>query len=341
MSHTRRLRLALVPFVAAIAFGGLAAPARAAVPADTLGTFRGAANVGGIQAYEAWRGRPVHRVLDFLADDDWGKIAAPTWWVNTWSASPYRTRLIYSVPLLPRTGGTLAQGARGDFNAHFRKLAQLLVAKGQGGVTLRLGWEFNGNWYRWNVGVPNGPANYAAYWRQIVTTMRAVPGAAFKFDWCTNNGSVPYELNPENAYPGDAYVDYIAQDVYDQAWPATGNAATRWKQIRTKRYGLDWLVAFAAKHGKRVAVPEWGLGYDANGGGDAPYFVARMHEWLAARNVAYSNQWEYTDTPRLMTGRNPRSAVEFLRRFGADPIAANSARHRKHRRHVRKRAASR
>ena len=304
----------------------LAAQPASAAPGDTLGVYRGAASPGEVRAYEAWLGRPVYRVHDFLADDDWSKIANPTWWLRTWGQSPYGTRMMYSVPMLPRTGGTLAQGAAGAYNGYFRQLAQRLVAEGQGAVTLRLGWEFNGDWYRWRVsGVAGGAASYAAYWRQIVATMRSVPGAAFTFDWCTNNGSVPSTLNPETAYPGDAYVDYISQDVYDQAYPATRDPATRWASIAGRPYGLNWLVGFAARHGKRIAIPEWGLGYNAYGGGDDPYFVAQMYAFIARTNPAYHVHWEYSVPPRLMTGRNPRAAAEFRRLFGPQPAVLSPA----------------
>ena len=314
-SFTRRFaRRTLVTAASAATLLSLAAPASAA-PRDSLGTYRGAVNVEGIRQYEAWRGGRVHRVLDFLADDDWSKIAAPTWWVDGWSASPYRTRLVYSVPLLPRGRGTLARGARGRYDRHFRRLATLLVRKGQARVTLRLGWEFNGDWYRWHIGRRRGAAHYAAYWRRIVRTMRAVPGAAFKFDWCTNNGSVPWDMSPEPAYPGDAYVDYVSQDVYDQSWPAIADPARRWRSIHRRPFGLRWLVRFADRHDKRIALPEWGLGYDAYGGGDDPYFIRKMHRFIARHRPAYHNQWEYTEAPRLMTGRNPWAARAFLRRF--------------------------
>ncbi len=45
------------------------------------------------------------------------------------------------------------------------------------------------------------------YFRHIVTTMRSVPGAAFRFVWNPTSGPEPEAA--QNAYPGDAYVDYV------------------------------------------------------------------------------------------------------------------------------------
>lgn len=301
--------------VLATAFFSVASLALAASPGATAGVFRGTGNPDAIRAYEAWTGRPVYRVLDFLADDDWEKIASPTWWVDTWSASPYRTRMVYSVPMLPRSGGSLAKGATGAYDRHFKRLARLLVAKGQAGVTLRLGWEFNIDRYRW--AAARAPARYAAYWRRIVAAMRSVPGAAFKFDWCANNGSVPWTFDPAKAYPGDRYVDFISVDVYDQSWPATSDPVRRWADIYGRRYGIKWLRGFASAHGKRVAFPEWGLGYNRHGGGDDPYFVAKMYDLIDRVAPAYHDVWEVTELPSLMGGRNPHAATKFLALFGA------------------------
>lgn len=294
----------------------LAAPAaaQAADPVSTMGTYRGASNIAGIQEWEAWRGAPAQQALDFLADEDWSKIATPYWWVGNWSTSQYKDRMVYSIPMLPKTESSLAEGATGAYDHHFRSLAQMLVDNGQGRSTIRIGWEFNGNWYRWRVDT-GGTANYAAYYRRIVTAMRAVPGADFKFDWTTNNGSVPATVNPEEAYPGDAYVDFISQDVYDQSWPAAADAAERWNSILQRPYGLNWVAAFAAAHGKPIGIPEWGIGYwnSPNGGGDSPYFFEKMHEWISQHDVAYTNYWEY-EGARLMT-ENPMSAATFERLF--------------------------
>jgi Glycosyl hydrolase family 26 len=304
-----------------------AAPAHAAAPAQTVGVFRGAVNARAVAEWEAWLGRPAHRVLDFLARENWTKIGAPDWWVGNWGRSPYRDRVVYSVPLLPNTPSTLAAGARGAYDAHFARLARLLVAHGQGRATIRLGWEFNGRWYRWNAA--RNPRAFVVYWRRVVSAMRRQPGAAFRFDWCPNLGRGT--IAPRRVYPGDAYVDFIGADVYDHGWrPGYRRPEVRWRELRDQPYGLRWQRRFARTHRKRVSFPEWGLveRADGHGGGDSPYFVRHMHRWIATSNVAYHNYFE-VDTPgaaiRLMTGRFPRAARTFRRLFGRGARAAGRA----------------
>jgi hypothetical protein len=291
-----------------------------------LGVYRGGGNTSGVRGFEAWLNRPVDVALDFLADSTWNDIASPTWWASRWAATPYR--VVYSVPMLPASGGTLQQGAGGAYNAQFRKLAETLVARGQGDSIIRIGWEFNGSWTRWNAQAD--PGAFATYWRQIVQTMRAVRGASFSFDWSPNRGRG--SVAPDLAYPGDGYVDYIGMDSYDTGW-AEGwrDPVRRWQTMLTEPYGLEWHRRFASQHRKQMSYPEWGLWVrdDGHGGGDSPYYIEKMHDWIERNNVAYHSYFE-ADAPdgehRLMTGQFPRGAAAFRAAFGraaaAPPLAA-------------------
>ncbi|MGH2943213.1 MAG: glycoside hydrolase family 26 protein [Solirubrobacteraceae bacterium] len=304
----------------------LPALARAASPPNTLGVYAGAGNPASVARFETNVGRPVVTVHDALARENWANLSNPTWFVNQWNASAYRQRVLYSVPMLPDSGGTLAEGAKGAYNGYFRTLAQRFVAAGAGSAVLRIGPEFNGFWFRWSITAANSGASYAAFWRQIVTTMRAVPGANFKFDWCANNGSSwvnGQQLQAESAYPGDAYVDYIGLDVYDQSWgPNHASPAGRWSELYYQRNGLRWHRDFAAAHGKPMTFPEWGLANraDGYGGGDAPYFIEQMYEWIRTNNVAYHMYFEHTDGSgdyALFSGGAPNASLRFVELFGA------------------------
>jgi len=296
----------------------------AANPAATLGVYAGSGSPDAVAAFEARLGRNLNQVHDYQPKDRWSSLADITWPLSRWNASRYAHRVTYSIPMLPDSGGTLAEGAAGVYNAHFRNLALALVAAGDRDVKLRLGWEFNGNWFKWSIGVPNGAVDYGAYWRQIVKTMRSVPGASFKFDWCANNGSSYVNgrsLDAASAYPGDAYVDYIGMDVYDQSWSAQrADPSARWNEYVTRKDGLEWQRAFAAAHRKQISFPEWGIGHrtDGYGGGDSPYFIERMYEWIRTNPVAYHDYFEFADSvldARLFGGRSPKASARFIELF--------------------------
>jgi hypothetical protein len=310
-----------------LVLAGATAPAPAvAAPGDQLGAYTGAGNTQGSQAFGTRVGRTLTHAHDFVDATTWASMNDVAWLAQKWRLAGYTNGLVLTVPMIPDSGGTLASGAAGEYNQHFRTLAETLVANGQQTAVLRLGPEFNGNWFPWSIGVANGGALYAAYFRQIVNAMRAVPGSSFRFDWCANMGSAytasGAQLDAESAYPGDAYVDYIGLDVYDQSW-ATWKAdpAARWNEFLNVRHGLRWHERFAAAHGKPMTFPEWGLASraDGNGGGDTPFFVEQMYWWLHAHDVAYHLYFESRDPNGeygVFSGRFPKAARRFVEYFG-------------------------
>ncbi|WP_233585207.1 glycosyl hydrolase [Corallococcus sp. CA054B] len=155
-------------------------------------------------------------------------------------------RFNYSVAMFPSGQGTLASCAAGAYDPRFKNLASNLVAYELQGTIIRLGREFSGSWMPWYSG--NGQqANFAACFRRIVTAMRTQqPNAGFEFDWNPNYDISAADLSA--TYPGDAYVDYIGLDMYDQGWngaypiPAgcTGSCAlTRWQSVWNAQFGGD------------------------------------------------------------------------------------------------------
>ncbi len=143
----------------------------------------------------------------------------------------------------------LEDGAAGNFNSYFQTLAQNLVADGLGNTIIRLGWESNGDWYPWSEYLNEGA--FVQYWQQVVTTMRAVPGSHFLFDWNGATGTLNNGNYAITAYPGDAYVDFLGGDFYDE-----GDTLG---VMFTGDHQLDWLASFALAHNKLISIGEWGL----------------------------------------------------------------------------------
>ncbi|MGK4580464.1 glycoside hydrolase family 26 protein [Kitasatospora sp. HPMI-4] len=245
----------------------------------------------------------------YLAGNSWqdieGEPVVLTLWTQWRRADPAR-RLVLGVPMLaPSEGGVpddevvrlLARADGGEFDAHFLRLARLLVALGGGDTVLTLGWEMNGITYTHRCG-PD-PAAWKAYWRRIVTVMRSVPGQRFRFDFAPSRGldAVPWT----RCYPGDDVVDIIGMDSYDQPAGAT------FDDYVSEPYGLQDQVEFAAEHGKQVSYPEWGLFRN----GDNPEFVRRMVEWTRTHDTAYQTVTDYCPHGFWGCDRNPLSSAVF------------------------------
>ena len=177
-------RSLLVALAAAIVFAS-AIPITAtgaAAPPNRFGVHRGSGRADLVRDYEAWLGRSVSFTVDFVgraSSSDpapWAKIDDPSWWCDRWSSRS--STLSLSTAMLPNNSFTLAAGARGDYDDHWRSFAQTLVAKGCADTILRLGWEFNGKFYPWAAG--GREAEFVAYWRRIVDVIRTVPNQRFK-----------------------------------------------------------------------------------------------------------------------------------------------------------------
>ena len=247
---------------------------------------------------------------DFFDYSSWTNLEGPGWALSPakgWLSDNPSGYYIVTVGMLPGSGSTplsgtsLANGAAGNYNANFATLAQNLVSYGLANNTIiRLGHEFTGNWYPWKVTSDADALNFAAYYRQIVTAMKAVPGAGnLKFCWNGNNGWTSYPVS--DAYPGDAYVDYVGVDLYDSSWgyqnstdtyPYPANDTPADMLVRqqkawlgysgTGNAGLAWWKNFAASHSKPLAIPEWGITSrsDGHGGNDNTYYMQQMYNFI-------------------------------------------------------------
>jgi hypothetical protein len=285
-----------------------------------------------VNAYSTWLGYDVIMGQGHQPKDNWGNIENPSWQLGSWgtwvNAKPGR-RFNYSVAMYPSGQGTLAQCAQGSYDYHFKTLANNLVSYKLQNTIIRLGWEFSGNWMPWYSG--NGQqANFAACFRKIVTAMRtAQPSAGFKFDWNPN-----YDISSSDlaaTYPGDAYVDYIGLDMYDQGWngaypiPAgcTGSCAlSRWQSVWNAQFApaLSKFRTFAQAHGKPLSIPEWGVNDAAtNGGGDNTYYVQQMLAFIfdPANNVGYHSYFDIqaSDGHHQLSNVDSRDGNSFQTEF--------------------------
>ena len=303
-------RRALGRAAASAVIASSSAPARAA-NAIRIGTYGGAGSVGvpEVAAYEQWLGRPLDVVLDFLEDQSWKAMVDAAGWMSGCWRDAGRKDLIVSVPMLVRDRApTLAQGAAGAYDQHFVALGRTLVENSFGASVVRIGWEFDGDWYPWTAR-GNAP-DYKAFWRRIALAMRGVPGARFRFDWTATTVDGPLA----DAYPGDDVVDIVGLDIYNQSWPRLNEPAKRWVYLLNHKAGLVWHRNFAQAHGKPRSFPEWGTGTrpDGHGGGDDPLFIRNMLAWMReGEPVDYACYWNYRAPDydaKVTDGRLPEAA---------------------------------
>ena len=304
----------------------LAKPA-AAAPLSFVYKGAGCTGKAAVAQYETVLGHKVDGVSDFL---DWtsswsNMVAAANWSAGCWQGSGYKLNL--SVPLMVKQndGSPLHELATGQFNTYFTQIAKTLVAHGYGNAYIRLGEEFNYQYYPW--AAANSPALWIQGYRQAQAAMKAVPGANFRFVW---NPALWYgQFSPDQAYPGDDVVDVMGVDVYNQSWNVNyTNPASRWNDVTNLSWGLTQFIAFAKKHNKPYAFPEWGTGQrsDGHGGPDDPLFVANMAPLV--KGSEYAGYWDFNagDYNGTLSGApQPSALAAFDAAFGSSTAGAASS----------------
>ncbi|MGW8729104.1 glycosyl hydrolase [Streptomyces sp. NPDC055808] len=290
-----------------------AQPAQPAAPAHPatadFGAFldSGTLGVRRIAALQKWLGGTDIKVgHTYLPGNTWSDIEGRAGFLDdwaTWRRERADRTLVLNVPMqalneaeIPdvRVRHLLARGAAGDFDGHFKRLAERLVDLKIPDTVIVLGWEMNGTTYTHRCG-PD-PAAWKKYWKNAVTTMRSVPGQKFRFDFTPSRGrdAVPWT----ECYPGDDLVDIIGMDSYDQPRGVDFD-----KQIK-EPYGLQQHVDFAAAHRKPISYPEWGLFRN----GDNAEYMRRMLAWMDAHKPVYNTITDYCPHGVWGCSDNPRAS---------------------------------
>jgi hypothetical protein len=264
-----------------------------------------------------WLNRSVTNVMFASATpeyDTWSDLEASEGWFYhggyLYMQSHPNCIPVVSIGMLPGSGNTpltgtsLAIGAEASnpYGPNFQTLAQNLINIGMANAIIRLGWEWNGNWYPWEVTSDADAKNFAAYWKNVVPGMRDVAGANFKFLWGgAVYGGDSYPI--DDAYPagtdskGRRYVDLVGVDVYDACYPTYTTEANAWNNYLypTHYNGIASWQAEATKYNVPMSFPEFGLlAASTTGGGDDPAFITQMFNYIqnSANNVYYANYYD-------------------------------------------------
>ncbi|MCC9704136.1 hypothetical protein E4N62_01960 [Streptomyces sp. MNU76] len=268
-----------------------------------------------------WLGGSDLRVAHtYLPGDRWSNIEGLPGFLDSWAQwrrDEEDRMFVLNVPMMERNEegvpdwevrALLRRAAAGAFDHHYRRLAERLVELKIPDTVIVLGWEMNGITYTHRCG-PD-PESWKKYWNRIVTTMRAVPGQKFTFDWTPNRGrdAIPWT----QCYPGDDTVDIIGMDSYDQPRGITFD-----EQI-SEPYGLQAHVDFAKAHKKPISYAEWGLFRN----GDNPEYMRRMLAWMDEHKPLYNTLTDYCPHGVWQCASNPKAAQVYRSMlFGRDTPA--------------------
>jgi hypothetical protein len=274
-----------------------------------------------VASVQASFGAPLARTLQFIPYGSWAQFAAG-------GTAPIVAGMAseWAVPLTV-VGTSLAQVAAGAGDSYFLQLARNIIANDNttGPIEVRFGWEFNGydfggaaGFFPWYAIGPNAPvsgaADYVTSFRRAVGIFRGV-SPRFIFSWdvqCAQGNGAGGYVDPTPAYPGNAYVDVIAGDVYfDRTTDNADPAVAFGFRVHSAGFGLDWVGTYARQQGKLLAVDEWGINSDSYAS-----IIIMMAEWLRSQQVYAHNYWmSNANFAGFLFGQYPTAAANFVAEF--------------------------
>ncbi|WP_432499118.1 glycosyl hydrolase [Kineococcus gypseus] len=294
----------------------------------------GGSDDGGIAAFERWRGRPADVRVTWNSADTWA-VAQETYGLREAREQGEDRLLSYAVPLVSEEPGqTLATCAAGGNDERYRAMARGFVENGFEDAIVRPGWEGSASWYPWGVSaerngggsdVERAERDFRECFRRFAAVFRdTAPDVRIELNYGSGGGTT----NIADVYPGDEFVDIVANDVY---LPAEVRSAADWDALCSRGtaerpQGLCRYAEFARAHGKQLAVPEWGVDRTNAPDADAVAYVEGMARFFRENSdvlayEAYYNRTNDAASPcefRLDRGCNPEAAAAYLQHFGDD-----------------------
>jgi hypothetical protein len=226
----------------------------------------------------------------------------------------------YSCPLLTTAQNSYASLAAGTYTSNFTTLGNAFqAAPALRNTIVRLGWEFNGNTFPWQV-APANPTMLANYKTGFNLAAAALKAACptLKIEWCPNI-SLDYTNETFAAmYPGTTNIDYHGLGGYNYYLPGgTPSWDTRFNWQRTTTNGFNDWVAFARSQGKELGHTEWGLVPTGTlaGGGDDPRWMAAVLAFQRQHGVKYSVYFNSDAAWDASLDAYPNAKRVYLRRF--------------------------
>lgn len=288
-----------------------------------------------VEAFAAFRGRPVDVHGSFVRFDNWDHMLGFPYNTNFPSYSRKPVWISLGYPLIPKNAGGISStkwaqlaspgnSVSNDFYAKHERLARNLGAIMRSdqrrcrGVIARIGWEFNGS-QPWKLTDYGKAPQYVAVFRRIVSILRNnVPGIVI--EWNPLRKGTQGKLPISKIYPGNDVVDVISICHYDRL--PSFNSKAIWDGQYNKMdggnpWGIGAWLAFAKRNGKKFAVPEWGLANGmkyADDSKDNPTYMELMYNFFKqnAGDIAYesyfNNIYYHQIVPSL---RNPKGAAAY------------------------------
>lgn len=259
-------------------------------------------------AFATMRGHALDVLGVSPTRSSWSELMGDWWLQPQTIPRGFKGTLNVAMPMFPEDGN-MATAARGGYNKEWAAFAKKL-AKRYPTAYVRPGWEMNIPNWGWSANPGNVEQFKAAFRQASITMKKAAPG--LRIVWNVNEGKGDSLPDARMAWPGDDVVDIVAIDAYDWSPPYDEKG---WEKHKSQEGGWDFWGTFARQHGKKFAVPEWGVitGNDGSGG-DNPTFVNSVYAWMEGNRdiMAFETYFDETDDYcKCALSLNPKAEAAY------------------------------
>jgi Glycosyl hydrolase family 26 len=267
--------------------GGPATPsASAAATARTTADGRPRAALSGVGAadrvaWASWRGQPVgvnetwNDAKDSSGAITWASMDGLYSTRQNFSGGRWKGALSIAQPMFADNETVQSCASAAEITTWARDLK---AAWPSGSAFIRLGWEFNGDWYHWSV-QPGDATAFKTCWIKWYELVKHV-SSGFDLVWNPNNQSTDPRLDVRDFWPGAAYVDAAGPDAYALSYGGTVMSPDR-TGPNGEPLGIGAWAAWVAGKGVPLAVPEWAI-RDQTWGSTSPTYIEQMRSAFVA-----------------------------------------------------------
>lgn len=231
--------------------------------------------------------------------------------------------IIVTIPVAPESEGDQMnqRGANDAYRNQQMDLAKDWLNAGFNvpNAIFRLGWEMNGNWYKWSCNRPGGVDAYRKSIQNLVKNFRDAGMGNARYSQCWNQGP-GQTSNGLEAFAGSEYIDVVGIDQYDM-WDPSYNDA-QWQTKLNKNPSAKFVAELAANEGIQWSWDEGAVTH-GNGsmyGGDNPFFHQKQRETVDKYmdNNAWVNAYDDPGAPASLMhdfARNPKAKESYRKYF--------------------------
>ena len=294
----------------------------------------------GVLSFVPFRGRGVDLVTLFTNKATWADIITQgnNGDVGRFNAAKRPERPVVGVRLFPdnatddspkNKGAAIWQEIAGSTGrgvailGYWQQMVSSLAATLRPDAILRVGWEMSAQNFPWTITVLDGTPTQIQWYKDSFARLAAMFRTAMpqaKIVWNPLNGG-KHVGNITDYYPGNAYVDLVGPDIYDQFNPIFND--TQWASQIAQTYqggpkGLDQWRLWAASIGRPFCLPEWGCWYEpsnANYGQDNPFFITKMLGYIQANKNDFGYESYFDEGPNAIASKSnmPLASAEYVR----------------------------